>query len=254
MVVYVCQDSFEGILTGIYDAWMSRKGHENVRLELEGFYQPELFCDYVEAAPSAEKFEKVAAAVRHKLSDRVYEHLYIASLSQEPDRADKMYRFLIDGFRYGEKVLSMINRDSVYEIFKMCRFVWNESHRLKEFVRFSKASGDYYISRIGPESDVLPLLAEHFADRLSGENWMIYDERRKKAAVHRALKGWFITFPGEAEQKAIELSQNMGEDYEDLWKIFYDAVAIKERVNPVCQRNHLPLRFRPYMTEFKDSF
>ncbi len=39
-------------------------------------------------------------------------------------------------------------------------------------------------------------------------------------------------------------------EYEELWKIFHEAIAIEERRNPVCQRNLLPLRFRPYMTEF----
>ena len=36
MTVYVCEDSFDGILCGVYDAWMSRKGHDQVCLELEG--------------------------------------------------------------------------------------------------------------------------------------------------------------------------------------------------------------------------
>ena len=36
MTVYMCEGSFEGILCGVYDAWMSKKGHEHVRLELEG--------------------------------------------------------------------------------------------------------------------------------------------------------------------------------------------------------------------------
>ena len=29
MVVFVCEDSPEGIFTGVYDAWNSRLGHEN---------------------------------------------------------------------------------------------------------------------------------------------------------------------------------------------------------------------------------
>ena len=35
MVVFVCEDSPEGIFTGVYDAWNSRLGHENVRLEVQ---------------------------------------------------------------------------------------------------------------------------------------------------------------------------------------------------------------------------
>ena len=34
MVVYQCSDSFDGILCGVYDAWMSRLGHDHVRLAL----------------------------------------------------------------------------------------------------------------------------------------------------------------------------------------------------------------------------
>lgn len=41
------------------------------------------------------------------------------------------------------------------------------------------------------------------------------------------------------------------EEYEALWKAFHETVAIRERANPVCQRTHLALRYRPYMTEFQ---
>ena len=36
MRVYVCEDSFEGLMTAVYSAWADKLGHKNVRLELEG--------------------------------------------------------------------------------------------------------------------------------------------------------------------------------------------------------------------------
>ncbi|MEW4413986.1 DUF4130 domain-containing protein [Clostridium sp. AN503] len=39
--------------------------------------------------------------------------------------------------------------------------------------------------------------------------------------------------------------------FEELWKTFHRTIAIKERENPRCQRNMLPLRFRKYMTEMR---
>ena len=39
-------------------------------------------------------------------------------------------------------------------------------------------------------------------------------------------------------------------EWEKLWKTFFTTIAIEQRKNPDCQRNHLPLRFRPLMTEF----
>ena len=36
MTIFVCKESVDDIFCGIYDAWMSRLGHKNVRLELTG--------------------------------------------------------------------------------------------------------------------------------------------------------------------------------------------------------------------------
>ena len=41
------------------------------------------------------------------------------------------------------------------------------------------------------------------------------------------------------------------EEYQALWRTFHETAAIPERANALCQRTHLPLRYRPYMTEFQ---
>ncbi len=74
----------------------------------------------------------------------------------------------------------MIQNQAVYDMFQMCRFVDNETHLLTGFVRFFRDGGDLLVGRIGPKNDVIVLLAPHFADRLSGENWVLYDVNRKK--------------------------------------------------------------------------
>lgn len=251
MTVYVCEDSFDGILCGVYDAWMSRKGHDHVRLEIGGTGDMELFCEYVPVPVLPEKTEKVISSIRRKISERVYKKVYTASLSQEPGRADIIYRFLIDGFRYGEGVLSMLHLPSVFELFRLCRFVLNESHLLKEFARFSRTEEGLLVSRIGPKNDVLPMLALHFADRLPSENWMIYDENRERAVLHPADGEWFLVRANDREWMMGLDWKTDEEEYQAMWKMFCQTIAIPERKNYVCQRNHLPLRYRPYMTEFQ---
>ena len=46
MTVFECEDSSDGIFTGIYDAWASRLGHANVWLQLQGMHTLELFTQY----------------------------------------------------------------------------------------------------------------------------------------------------------------------------------------------------------------
>ena len=35
MTIYLWEPDFDGILSAVYEAWMSGKGHENVKLELD---------------------------------------------------------------------------------------------------------------------------------------------------------------------------------------------------------------------------
>lgn len=251
ITVYLCENSVEGILSGVYAAWSSRKGHANVRLRLMGDEDTmELFCQYEEVPVDVRKADKVVSAIRTKLSEDVYMTVYKAALSKEKDRADRIYRFLIYGFHIGPRVIHMLQVQAVYDIFQMCRHIDNETHLLTGFVRFVEMNGGLLVSRIGPKNDVIVLLAPHFSDRMSGENWVLYDENRKKAALHPAGRPWFLMdlVSTEWEKQLNKASEE--DEYETLFKCFRKSISIKERTNPDCQLSHMPLRYRPYMPEF----
>ena len=55
MDVYVCQNDFESILSGIYDAGRSGKRSGDQRLEIAGEREPELFCRYLEVTSERRK-------------------------------------------------------------------------------------------------------------------------------------------------------------------------------------------------------
>jgi len=252
--VYLCDSSIEGILSGVYTAWASKKGHDNVMLRLkDDGITMELFCQYEDVPIDSQKADKVIAAIRAKISEEAYEVVYKAALSNDMERADKIYRFLICGFRAGASIVSMLQIQAVYDIFHMCRFVDNETHLLTGFVRFSEMEGDLLVSRIGPKNDIIVLLAPHFADRLSSENWVIYDANRKKAVLHPAFRPWYLTdfLSPQWEDKITRSAKE--DEYEDLFRRFRKSISIKERTNPVCQLNHMPLRYRPYMPEFSQG-
>ncbi len=47
MYVFQCEDSIDGILTGIYDAWASRYGHKNIQLSSDQSGTLTLFSEYI---------------------------------------------------------------------------------------------------------------------------------------------------------------------------------------------------------------
>ena len=69
MTVFVCEPGYEGILSCIYDAGMSKIPQDELRLEIKNSGQNvELFSSYVECVPSSEKVKKVMETVRRHLN------------------------------------------------------------------------------------------------------------------------------------------------------------------------------------------
>ncbi|MDD6212150.1 MAG: TIGR03915 family putative DNA repair protein [Clostridiales bacterium] len=245
--VFCCQDNMDSIFTGIYDAWASRLGHSHVRLQLAAHYNYELFTKTVEVQPNPEKTEKVIRSIRTKISSEAWSMVYRAVLSQYESKADDIYRFLILGFHYGSCVTKMLTEPAVQRIHELNRFVGNEAHFFREFLRFDSMEQNILFARIRPKSNVLTLLTPHFADRISGENFLILDVGRNLASIHPANQPWYLTALTREEAEA--LLSRKPDQYRDLWKTFYDTIAIEERKNPRLQRNMMPLRYREFMPE-----
>ena len=249
MIVFLCEEGFDGILCGVYDAYRSGLKEECL-VELEQEYEPRLFAEYRNSRRDGEKAGKTAELIRKRMSEAAYEAMYRASLHKSPGRADAVFRFFCLGMQAGRGVMNRLSDPAVYEIFKMDRYVGNEAHLLTGFTRFERLLSGMLYGVIGPENDVLELVAGHFADRLSGEAWILFDEKRRKAAVHRADGRWAV-LDGVGEEQILRTFGRVKEDgYSEMWNAFFRRIAVEERYNPRCQRNLLPLRYRKYMTEF----
>ncbi len=255
--IFMCEDSIEGIFAAIYDAGSSRYGHDNIRIQVQTAgtenFDMELFSEYIYVAGDEEKALKVSKAIREKISGEAYEMVCHAALSDEGKKGDMIYRFLILGFSLGPKAVNLLNNDKVLNIFNLNRNVMNESHHFLGFLRFTESKDNILFAKIKPRNDILRLIAPHFSDRLNMENFIIFDERRKTAVFHKSGFFWiYVTADDFNMDKLLELS-DQEEEFQSLWKTFFNTIAIEERKNYRLQRNNLPLRFRSNMPEFSSN-
>lgn len=250
MTIYTCENTFEAMMTCIYDAWAGKLGHKNIKLQLEPIVQKELFCDYVYVPADAEKAEKVVRSIQRKISFQAYEQVYMAAMSYEEGKLDTIYRFLLFGFAYGKAVTEMLAAEPVMEILRLKRKVGNETHFFREFVRFHCVEGNVYVSHIEPKCNVVGMVAEHFSDRMPSEYWMIIDDNRRIAAVHPKDEPFYLTELSDEETKRLRGTEKQKDIYTDLWCEFFETIGIEERKNPRCQRTMMPLWYRKHMTEF----
>ena len=120
----------------------------------------------------------------------------------------------------------------------------------REFIRFRELENGVLLSEITPKGRVLTCIADHFTNRFPLENWMVYDKTHKEFLVHRAKADWVLVQGEELDHEAAGRISASESEYARMWKGFCSSIAIKERENPDCQRNHLPIHFRQDMTEF----
>ena len=59
----ICEDSIEGIFTGIYDAYALREGHEHIHIQVGEVDNYRLFADYLYIQPDPVKTDKVAGTL-----------------------------------------------------------------------------------------------------------------------------------------------------------------------------------------------
>ena len=109
------------------------------------------------------------------------------------------------------------------------------------------------LARYAPKNNVMGDLMAHFSERLNTEDFLIFDEKRRIVGVHKSSTPWFVYQLNEEEYEGLLARTETKDSFVDLWKVFHSRIAIAERENRALQRNNLPLRFRPYMTEFRET-
>lgn len=277
-VVFVCENSIEGILSGVYDAWVealsSGMGHAHCRLAVtdrqglkdgaEGnpdgglsdddssYFNLELFCTYRDTPADRGKAEKVIKTLRKRLGEEVYECLCYAMASREPDKAEAVYKTIVAGLsmEQGFQVLDKVTDPYVARCFELKRTVGSEIHRELEFLRFKELENGVLFAKIHPKNDVLMYLGPHFSDRLPLENFLIYDMNRAKALFHEKKKDWYMMEDLNLDGEMAERISTEEEYYQDLFRMFTRTIAIESRENRALQRQFLPLYFRDVMPEF----
>lgn len=251
---YLYDGSFEGFLTCVYEHYYSEEAH-NISINEE--FQESLLVESKIVETDTEKSDKVYNAIICKISRPDLIRIYKTLGSIVPDREMKCLRYLELGFKIGSKIRMLHGNPIVFDVQEANRKVGFEIHRLYGLIRFSvvKPLGsleadnqvqEILYAPIEPDNDLIEFLIYHFKDRYKNNPFIIHDKKREKALVYGAGKWQIVDFPSDSNL----LENTTSEDqYQRLWKMYFNTISIKERVNPKCQRNFMPARYWKNLTE-----
>ena len=263
MTVYTFDNTLDGLLTAVFDSFALHQHPDYLLTEGE---QLPLFADEpYHVVTDGEKAERVWKGLEKYLSKEGLHMITVSWLSEEHSLNQPLFNFICKVFRLKVKDYERNASDpDVLEVRNSCRRVLHEQLRMKQFIRFQKAKDGTYLAVVAPDHHVLPLVIDHFQDRFNDQPWLIYDAKRHYgfyyAASADAVQGGKVirvTFENEAavpfdlengKLNADVLSEN---DllFQDLWRTYFKAICIKERMNPKKQLSDMPRRYWKYMTE-----
>ena len=138
---------------------------------------------------------------------------------------------------------------------KLSKKVSDERTRVLQFMRFQKTAEGIYFGIMEPLYNVYPLTIGHFRDRFADQRWLIYDGKRKYGYYYDGQEVNEITFTnphqqhlltGKLEDSLLDKDEKL---FQQLWKSYFKAICIKERLNPVKHRKDMPVRYWKYLTE-----
>ena len=258
MIVYVFDNTLNGLLTAVFDSFFLHQQPEFLLAEGE---QLPLFADEPHrVVTDGEKAERVWKGLEKHLSKEGLHMITISWLSEERTLNQPLFNFICKVFRQPQ-VKGMEHNASdpdVLEVRNTCRRVLHEQLRMKQFIRFQKAKDGTYLAVVSPDHNVLPLIVDHFQDRFNDQPWLIYDAHRHYGYYYDGAAAPIrITFEDEAAVPFNLTNGKLDADvlssddaiFQQLWRTYFKAICIKERMNPRKQLSDMPRRYWKYMTE-----
>ena len=287
MTVYVFDNTLDGLLTAVFDSFRLKQQPEY--LLGEGEQLPLFVDQQYRVVTDSEKAERVWKGLEKNLSKDGLHMITISWLSEERALNQPLFNFICKVFKshplttsltpnpspkgegnyrgeggaFGRKSSSPLSLErnasdeDVLAVRNTCRRVLHEQLRMKQFIRFQKAKDGTYLAVVSPDHNVLPLIINHFQDRFNDQPWLIYDAKRHYGYYYDGKTVIHVTFEDEASVPFDLLNGKMDEAvlcendklFQDLWRTYFKAICIKERMNPKKQLSDMPRRYWKYMTE-----
>lgn len=244
MSILIYDDSFEGLLTSIYDAFYSKHEIDGI-YGLSQYNAPLLLGEIKNIETDLNKFEKVRNSIINKIDLLCFQKIYMVYLSNVEDKGMVIFKYLKIAFKYKKNIHAFLHIDIVRQIDEVKKRVSFEAHKFKGFVRFKSIDNNFLYCSIEPDNNILELIGDHFMKRFSNEYWIIHDISRNKAIIYDTNKYEII----ELLQDDCKNLLDHKDEYSSLWKCYFKFTTIEERKNLRLQRQMMPKRYWKHIFE-----
>lgn len=254
-MIFLYDGSFDGLLSALAAAVDVPDGDLTVAPERN--WQPSLLEDVCRVGTKPKVAEGFLERVRREVSGEATRHLLHVWCSEQPGIESVLLEYARLAFRHGAAVDGYHTHPAVREIERVVRRVTCEAHRLKGLLRFRRMPDGSFYAPLAPDANVALLVGWHFQHRLGAERWVIHDVKRnlgvfwdrQRLEVAEVVAGTPSAVALEAETPPPGVFHREEILYQQLWRQYFEVIAIPERTNPDLQRKCMPRRYWAYLIE-----
>ncbi|MDH6342170.1 putative DNA metabolism protein [Parabacteroides sp. PFB2-12] len=252
MIIFIYDNSLEGLLTAVFDAY-SRKTFPDI-LQGEEEALPLFYDELYRVITDTAKADRVWKALEKKLSKVALSEITVSWLSELPEVGPLIFRYIRKNIDAPQSVEMNFGDPDVLALSKIWKKVGQEKSRLVQFLRFQKAADGTYFAAMEPLYNVLPLAIPFLKDRYADQRWLVYDLKREYGYYYDLQEVIEVRFEKKEEHllSGFLSEEMMDKDeklFQQMWKQYHTSIAIQERKNPKLQRSFMPVRFWKYLTE-----
>mgnify|MGYP000413349691 FL=1 len=248
MNIFLYDHTFEGLLTSVFEAY-SRRTFPDALL-LEGEPLPLFYDGLFTVVTDEEKAGRVWRGLQKKVSSSALGCLTQSWLSELPEVGILIFRYIRKAIDAPRSIETNFADPDVLRLAQ----IWKKVDG--EFVRFQKAADGTFFAAFEPQYNALPLTVQHFKDRFASQKWIIYDMKRRYGFYYDLQEVTLISFDDDSREAHLitgmldeSLMDKDEKLFQQLWKTYFKAICIKERMNPRKHKQDMPVRYWKYLTE-----
>lgn len=245
--------TFDGFLSGVFEIYRQKLDVGEFvperAYESDDAQSMQLFSQLFHVETNFDNACRLKRAIVKASSENVLNLLQAAFRSESAGIEMLLFAYLRKLFlglpNYGKDVTS----PEMLPLFKIAKSVLGEMHNLLGMVRFNKAPDGSYIAEIEPKYNVVDMLKGHFCSRMRNLRWAILDVKRGHGVFYDGCRATDVEIPADGSVSRHLHNVAPPDEFTRMWKSYYDAMAIKERLNPKLLKRCLPVRYWKHLPE-----
>ncbi len=242
-MVYVYDGSEDGFFTAFLQAFTDPNAHI-ASGETQLFLGEETTCVCTDVARAQRAKRRLLSFDKESIGE-----IRLLLRCGKADAKQVAFAYLRKLANEKKPVRNMLTCDEVFRAVEYLKKIKLEIHHLHGFIRFMEMESGALYAPFSPDNDICDLLLPHFRARFPLQPFVLHDVKRKKAAFYDGKRSCVLPL-----DKTEILLSAQEEDWQALWKQYYDAVNIPSRARVKQMISYMPRRYWTFMPERQDGF